>query len=402
MLSSFTYSFTSSLLSAAAGDDCSDDGATRPEKEARLPYIRVELVSTKFQRNAAIGTVVVVPPPVPHLMQPHVSIADWNTFWSILQPIQQQVRDSTAAFSAVLATAMALYLVAWVLLVVLGIMYQEETAKYFYPVMLGVFAVVWLVALACNDWHRGVRACQFHVLCDLCRQAEKQIFGPSGYAVQCAYDWEINAGVAAYGFHVYFYPVAMHHCKSQETKHSDESEAEHNGYLRVQLFKTANGCSCSRTPFSLPYLETFQIPPIILEQVSGSGGQELWTRFWSEMLSASRHYLWTCRVFYPVLYAWLVLVVLQSAPWFPTNVYLILHFGLVILLLCMWCRLLPASRSRAELVKRYADEFARCGYHVEYRRCYEFDDCSRMFTVHYLYVFPLPATTRHDNRSDLV
>jgi hypothetical protein len=201
---------------------------------------------------------------------------------------------------------------------------------------------------------------------------------------------------------MYFFPISTDHCKSHETKHGEDSDAGCNGYLRIQLFKTELSGGFSWNPFSMLYLESFQTPPAILQQTAVSGGQELWTRFWSEMLSASRHYQWIYRVFYPTLYAWFVLVVLQSAPWCPAEVHMVLTFVLLIPMIYSSRRLLPAIHSRAQLVERYADEFAHCGFHVEYRRSYEFDERSNMSAVHYLYVFPLAVSAVHHEGSELV
>jgi hypothetical protein len=400
------FSLASSLLPAAAAGDGSSSGSATPEKETRKPYIRVELASTLPNPNATIA-IMVAPPPIPLLLQPHVSLADWNNFWSYMQPILRQVHDSTATYSVVHSIMFALYLVACVLLVVVGIVYHDETAEYYYLLVMGFFAAIYLAAWAVQGCHGFLRAGQFRALCDACHRAQDQIFGTSGYSVQCTYEWEIKSlsrGVAACGFYIYFFPISTDYSKSHETKYDgdDDSHAERHGYLRIRLFKSILGGSFSWNPFSMPYLESFQTLPNSLSQTAGSAGQELWTRFWSEMLSASRHYLWIYRVFYPITYVWLVLILLQTAPWFPIEVQLVLLCVLLIPMVYSSCRLLPATRSRDKLVERYADEFASHGWLVEYRRCYEFDERSNRAAVHYLYVFPLPAGAVNDNGSELV
>jgi hypothetical protein len=288
--------------------------------------------------------------------------------------------------------------------------YYNAVADYCYLLLLGFLAVNWVSGWAFQDWHGHVRARQYRALCDACRDAEHQFFGPSGYAVQCAYEWDVNlpSRVVTSGFYIYFVPISAEHCKLQETRHGDSGKAERHGYHRIQLFRTNNGRCFSWNPFSVSYLESLPSLPTLLQQTPEDENQELWTRFWSQMLSASRHYLWIYRVFFPTLKVVLVLIALQYDPWIPILLHLVLLCVACIPMIYKMRRLPPETHDRAslsQLAERYANEFAHRGYHVEYRQCYEFDERSNMSAVHYVYVFPLPATAAaavHDNGSELV
>jgi hypothetical protein len=368
-----------------------------------LPYVRIPLIrggsgsGSGRRGSGATGEtaeplVSQLPPPpsMPLVLQPHVSLAEWHSFWSDLHPIQVQVQASE---EAIFLACFSLAVGQMIFLVALLFYYVFLRFDMLYAVLIGMS--LGALRTKFNVWHGQVRGPQLHALRKVCRQAEAQIFGP---CVECEYEeWQ---------FYLYFMPIHMdqrYELKSEQVQPSGKGEFERNGYLRIQLLKPDGGDFFTWTPFSMVYLESFPTLPAILQmptvnQRDRHHAQELWSRFWSEMLDASRHYLLMHRVYYTTLLPVMALLVLSNTSWLYDEASFV-FIGVVllsgaVLLIPFWHssdRLSTAIDSRAKLVERYAAQFADRGWLVQYRRLYEFDGGPGISEAHYLYLFPLPA-----------